>query len=125
MKIEHNDAWGQTHHKQSSGIFNMLVINSLFAVFFFVASVMHSFLQLPMFGDEMESSPKAIIISTLILTITFDAIALWRAFKLSNLWTTSVWNKFFLWVYQSVFITVVFYSNFWMMSVVWFWWDKY
>lgn len=122
--LENKDPWGDSQLKQSSGVFTVIVINSLFAVIYLFISVMHSFLQLPMFGDEMESSPKAIIISTLAWTTAFDVIALWRAYKLYKNWPLSRWNKLFLWFYLAAFFGIVCYSNFWMMSVVWFWWER-
>ena len=125
VEVEHNNAWGKTPHKQSTGTFTALVVNSLFAAFFFVVSIMHSFLQMPMFGDEMESSPEAIIITTLIWTIALDVIAFWRGYKLFKLWSLTSWNKFFLWAYQFAFIGVACYSNFWMILVVWFWWNRF
>ena len=122
--FKNKDPWGDSQLKQSSGVFTVVVINSLFAVFYLFISVMHSFLQMPMFGDEMESSPRSIIISTFIWMLLFDGFALWRAVKLVKHWALSEWNKAFLWVYQIVFLLIVGYSNFWMMNLVWFWWGK-
>lgn len=122
--FENQDPWGNSQLKQSSGVFTVVVNNSLFAAFYLFVSVMHSFLQMPMFGDEMEASPRAIIISTLIWTLAFDSFALWRVVKLVKHWALSEWNKAFLWVYQIVFLVIVGYSNFWMMALVWFWWGR-
>ena len=122
--FENHDPWGDSQLKQSSGVFTVVVINSLFAAFYLFISVMHSFLSMPMFGNEMESSPSFIIISTLVLTITFDGIAIWRAFKLGKRWARSGWNRAMLWGYQIAFFGIVGYANFWMMALVWFWWHK-
>lgn len=122
--FKNKDPWGDSQLKHSSGVFTVVVINSIFAVFYLLISVMHSFLQMPMFGDEMESSPRSIIISTFIWTLVFDGFALWRAIKLFKQWAMSGWNSVFLWAYQIIFLVVVGYANFWMMTLVWFWWGR-
>lgn len=124
MQNEKSDPWGSTTLKKSSDALTVLVINSLFVACFLFASVMHSFLQMPMFGNEIYTSPSYIIISALILTLTLDVIALWRAVKLAKQLDMSGWSKAFLWAYQIVFLAVVGYANFWMMTLVWYWWGK-
>ena len=124
MKTETNFPWGVERDNRTSGIFTIVLINSLFVAFFFFFSGMYSFLELPMFGDEMETSPKAKVMATLILMVVFDFAAAWRFIRLSKRWSLCGWNKAFLWLYQIVFVGVAGYSNFWMFTVVWFWWGR-
>lgn len=124
MLLDKSSPWGEERVNCSSGVLTIILINSLFVAFFFFFSGMHSFLGLPMFGDEMETSPKAKVMSTLILMVVFDIAAVWRFIRLSRRWSSCGWNKVFLWFYQIVFVGVAGYSNSWMFTVVWFWWGR-
>ena len=124
MRFKNNDPWGNDQLTKYSGLFIAVLINTFFVTIFFIFSMMYSFLQMPMFGDEMESSPLTIIISALTWTLAFDTIAVWRALKLGKVWTLSNCRIALLWVYQIGFIVVVGLSNFWMMIPVRFWLDK-
>ena len=124
MGFKSSDPWGNDQLTKSSGLLKAVLINSFFVAIFFIFSMMYSFLQMPMFGDEVDSSPLAIIISALTWTFAFDIIAIWRAVKLSKVWSLSNCRIALLWVYQIGFIVAVGLSNFWMMIPVRFWLDK-
>ena len=116
--------WGPSRYRQPLGLFGIVVINALFAFVFLVYSVFHSFWGMPFFGDEVGPSPRAITLYTLLLLGIFDLIAVWRFIKLHKRWIKVRANKLLLWGLQLCFVGAVGYANFWMLTVVWFWWGK-
>ena len=119
-----NGPWGPSRYRQPLGLFGIVVINSLYAFIFVWAAVMFSFMALPFFGDEMELSPRQEIIKTFMILGVLDLIALWRFVKLHKRWNKVRANKLLLWGLQICFVGAVGYANFWMLTVVWFWWGK-
>ena len=116
--------WGPSRYRQPLGLFGIVVINSLYAFIFVWAAVMFSFMALPFFGDEMELSPRQEIIKTFMILGVLDLIALWRFVKLHKRWNKVRANKLLLWGLQICFVGAVGYANFWMLTVVWFWWGR-
>ena len=119
-----NGPWGLSRYRQPLGLFGIVVINSLYAFIFVWAAVMFSFMALPFFGDEMELSPRQEIIKTFMILGVLDLIALWRFVKLHKRWNKVRANKLLLWGLQICFVGAVGYANFWMLTVVWFWWGR-
>ena len=119
-----NGPWGPSRFVKSFGLTNIVLVNALFAFVFLVFSVMHSFWGLPFFADDVGRSQRAMVLSTLILLRLFDLVAIWRFIKLHNRWLKVKANKLLLWGLQLSFVGAVGYANFWMLTVVWFWWGK-
>ena len=116
--------WGPSRYRQPLGLFGIIVVNSLYAFIFVWVAVMFSFTALPFLGDEMELSPRREILKTFMILGVFDLIALWRFAKLHKRWSKVRANKLFLWGLQLCFVAAVGYANFWMLTVVWFWWGR-
>ena len=116
--------WGPSRYRQPLGLFGIIVVNSLYAFIFVWVAVMFSFMALPFFGDEMELSPRQEIIKTFMILGVLDLIALWRFVKLHKRWIKVRANKLLLWGLQICFVGAVGYANFWMLTVVWFWWGR-
>ena len=116
--------WGPSRYRQPLGLFGIIVVNSFYAFIFVWVAVMFSFTALPFFGDEMELSPRQEIIKTFMILGVLDLIALWRFVKLHKRWIKVRANKLLLWGLQLCFVGAVGYANFWMLTVVWFWWGR-
>lgn len=107
--------------KQSLIATTILLVNSVYATGVLFLSGLYSFLGVPMFGDEFESSPSSMVVRSLVIIFVIDTIAVWRFRKLNTRWLPTGRYKYLKWFYQAFFVGVIGISNIGFLAVAWFW----
>ena len=124
MFISEDSVWGPEGPK-SKGVITAVVINGAYAGIYFIFASMYSFLAVPMFGDEMKSGPTGMIVQSLIYMAVLDVVAIWRLLSLNSRWVTTGWKRAVKASFQLAYISIILYANFWMFTVVWFWFGHF
>ena len=99
----------------------IIMLNSVYATGVLFLSGMYSFLGVPMFGDEFESSPLSMVIRSFVILLVIDSLAVWRFRKLDTRWLPTGRYKYLKWFYQALFVGVIGISNIGFLAVAWFW----